>query len=164
MGGPHRYPILQYPGLFQAPPPSPHLGTGVSSTPRPTSPISGKPAASEPGPHPIFAGHIPVPIPPFLFSGLRVDNPPPFPLSHPHNWREGVMGTQGLRALPHSPSTLSNPITLRQSRLDHRGRGPHNLRQSRLGHQGHLLPGLLLLDLSCCGVENRMRLNCVFPF
>ena len=74
------------------------------------------------------------------------------------------MGTQGLRTLPHSPSTLSYLITLRQSHLVHRGRGSHTLRQSRLGHRGLLLPGLLLLDLSCCGVENRMRLIRVCPF
>ena len=56
------------------------------------------------------------------------------------------MGTQGLRALPHSPLNLSDHITLRQSRLVHRGRGSHTLRQSRLGRRGLLLPGLLLLD------------------
>ena len=44
------------------------------------------PAASEPKPSlPIFAGHIPVPIP-YLFFGRRADNPRPFFLiPHPHN-------------------------------------------------------------------------------
>ena len=84
--GHRHHPPLQYLGLFQAPPPSLHPGTGVSSTPRPTSPISGKPADSEPGPPiqslPVTYRYLP---PLFLFSGFRVDNPPPFSAPYPPN-------------------------------------------------------------------------------
>ena len=68
----------------------------------PHSPISGKPAASEPGPHPIFAGHSPVP-PFLLFLGHGVDYPTPsFASARPHcntrgSWEHRASG------LPRTP-------------------------------------------------------------
>ena len=108
--GSHRHPTLLYPGLFQAPSPSLHPGSGVSSTPRPPSPISGKPAASElKPPLPILASPRNQYLSP-LFPGHEADYPYPDPRSpafHTAKWRgHGNTGPSGSPALPSNAFTF----------------------------------------------------------
>ena len=108
--GHRRHPILLYPGLFQAPPPSLHPGTGASSTPRPHSPTSGaRPLSnlcrSQTGSQPLSLG-----------LGLTTLHPSPRPLRPPLTaWR--VMGTQGLGSPTLPPSAFTTPLFLIVARV-----------------------------------------------
>ena len=101
-GGSRRHPTLLYPGLFQAPTPSLHPGTGDSSTPRPPSPISGTPAASELS-SPIQSLPVHVTgtyLPSSLGTGLTTPNPAPH--SGPPNCTEGSWEHRAF-GLPRTP-------------------------------------------------------------
>ena len=104
--GYHRHPTLQYPGLFQAPPPSLHLGTGVSSTPIPTlAYIGARPLSNlcRPPPVPYYSSWV---------QGWQPYALHPSPLRPPLTaWR--VMGTQGFGSPALPPSAFTPPLTPR---------------------------------------------------
>ena len=103
--GHRRHPILLYPGLFQAPPPSLHTGTGDLSPPHPPSPTLGaRPLSNLCRSH---TGTYP------LFPGQRADYPTPYtPSPSPTSNRLGGHGNTGLRLSRTPPFGLYLPSPL----------------------------------------------------